>query len=163
MDHRRDQSRVDRPPASEFQGFCRDLHDEASAQLIADRLHADPTFASIVRTLLGSGRKLNRGNASWANVCDDFGRLGIPLAIALRGHSPHRYPTWIAAMDRLNNARNAIAHDNRLQLACCTSIEPLTLQTFRRWRNALNAVTRGMDAVLAAYLTDVLTAGRSVA
>lgn len=57
--------------ASEFQGFCRDLQDEVTAALVTGKLDADPTFAAIVRTLFGSGRKIDRGNANWANVCDD--------------------------------------------------------------------------------------------
>lgn len=140
--------------ASEFQGFCRDLHDEVALLLVASKLGSDPEFAGIVELLLGNGRKLDRRNANWANVCDDFGRFGVPLADELRDLNPSRYSTWIAALDRLNNARNAIVHDDRPKLVEWASIEPLTLKTFRRWRRVLGAITRGMDEVLRAYLTD---------
>jgi hypothetical protein len=147
--------------ASEFQGFCRDLHDEVALRLVASKLGSDPEFAEIVQLLLSNGRKLDRGNANWANVCDDFGRFGVSLADELRDLKPHRYPAWIAALDRLNTARNAIAHDDRYKLAACAAIEPLTLNTFNRWRRVLCAVSRGMDEVLDAYLTEGLAAVRS--
>ncbi len=147
--------------ASEFQGFCRDLHDEVIAALVAGQLGSDPRFVAIVGASLGSGRKLDRGNANWANVCDDFARFGIPLANQLRDLNPLRYPIWAETMDRLNQARNAIAHDDRPALVRCAVTEPLTLATFRRWRTAMSAVSHGMVEVVDAYLAEFLVAGRS--
>ncbi|MGQ0464789.1 MAG: hypothetical protein ACT4QG_05670 [Sporichthyaceae bacterium] len=142
--------------ASEFQGFCRELHDETAEALLAAKVPTDREFASVVAFLLGTGRRLDRGNASWGNVCDDFARFGLSLADLLRARQPSRYPAWTRTMDRLNAARNAIAHDDRAGLVQCAAVEALTLETFRRWRRNLDAIARAMDAVIGAYLTETL-------
>ncbi|MGQ0464552.1 MAG: hypothetical protein ACT4QG_04440 [Sporichthyaceae bacterium] len=119
--------------ASEFQGFCRDLHDESIRVLVDVRVANDPALAALLRSALERDRKLDRGNATWGNVVDDFGRFGLSLRDVLAG-SHEQYGEWIGVLDRLNQARNALAHDNSVQLARFEQTQRLTLATFRSWR-----------------------------
>ncbi|GAA4701210.1 hypothetical protein APR04_000208 [Promicromonospora umidemergens] len=117
--------------ASEFQGFCRELHDEAIDSFLASTFEAGSPAAPIVRRLLTSGRKLDSGNAGWANVNNDFARLGMSIKAELTSRYPKRSGPWTEKLERLNTARNAIAHDNSTQLAECHAEQPLTMVTFR--------------------------------
>lgn len=141
--------------ASEFQGFCRDLHDEAIAAVLREKFPYDYAMGPLVRALLENSRKLDSGNASWGNVGADFARLGISLKDELSERYPRKYPKWVTKLDRLNDARNAIAHDDRTRLADCIAVQPLTLSTFHSWRSALTEVASGLDAVVGAYLKDL--------
>src|SRR5437588_3715359 len=62
--------------ASQFQGFCRDLHTEAVDLLV---LVIPPVgFRVAMREELLGNRQLDRGNAHQGSIGGDFGRLGIP-------------------------------------------------------------------------------------
>ena len=61
--------------ASQFQGFCRDLHSE-SAEYLVDILELPSLRRSSEREFTRE-RKLDRGNANPGNLGADFGRLGI--------------------------------------------------------------------------------------
>ncbi|WP_432558841.1 hypothetical protein [Granulicoccus sp. GXG6511] len=138
--------------ASEFQGFCRDLHEESIEAFIGSGLPVPDPINSVVRASLETGRKIDSGNATWANIVTDFQRFGLSLKAELQQSRPGRYSGWVTVMDRLNKARNAIAHDDRVKLAECHERQPLTLQTFRRWRSTLNEVVRSLDRLVGAYL-----------
>src|SRR5258708_37377975 len=62
--------------ASQFQGFCRDLHSECVDHLVS-AIAPPPALRPLVRTDLTRGRKLDRGNAQPASLWSDFNRLGI--------------------------------------------------------------------------------------
>ena len=141
--------------ASEFQGYCRELHDQAIDAFLAATFDAGRPAAPIVRRLLTSGRKLDSGNASWANMNNDFARLGMSIKTELSSRYPRRSGPWTTKLERLNDARNAIAHDNTAQLAKCHAEQPLTLATFRTWRSGLDQMASGLDEVVAAYLEDL--------
>ena len=68
---------------------------------------------------------------------------------------PKKYPIWVRKIGALNDARNAIAHDDRIKLAACEAAQPLSLVTFRNWRSALTVVACGLDRVVGSYLTDL--------
>lgn len=141
--------------ASEFQGFCRDLHDEAIEAVLDAKLTTDHSMNSIVRALLENNRRLDSGNANWGNIGSDYARLGISMATELRTARPAKYSTWMQTLDRLNAARNAIAHDNRDELAACEALQPLTFRTFSQWRSRLTLIVVAVDAVTGRYLTDL--------
>ncbi len=63
--------------SSQFQGFCRDLHDEAVDYLVAALQPV--AMRTAVRELLTEGRKIDRGNANAGNLGADYGRLGLKL------------------------------------------------------------------------------------
>src|SRR5215468_7919843 len=62
--------------ASQFQGFCRDLHTQAVDHLLATLRLAAPIHA-VVKHEFDTRRQLARGNAQSGSIGADFGRLGI--------------------------------------------------------------------------------------
>lgn len=143
--------------ASEFQGFVRDLHDECVEVVIIDGA-SSAQFVTIARASLRRSRKLDSGNANWANICDDFSRFGVSLSSELRARNARRYVSWVQKLSRLNAARNAIAHEDRIALASCTADQPLTLRTYMNCRSALGAMASGIDHAIGEYLSDTIGA-----
>ena len=141
--------------ASEFQGYCRDLHDEAIGVVIDARLPSDQRLAGLFRASMTSGRKLDTGNANWGNLCSDFARFGLSLKDDLKVKYPKAAKDWLQVLQRLNDARNSIAHQDRTKIAQCHALEPLTLSTFRRWRRVVSTMALGLDDVVGRYLTDL--------
>ena len=138
--------------AAEFQGFCRDLHDDA-AIVVADSLAEE--YAARIPVLLGAlvrGRKLDTGNAGPGNIGNDFGNLGMSLWPDVYVRYRAWGPKWNKVLERLNDVRNAIAHSDNAKLAQVKATQPLTLATFRRWRGSLNTAASGFDKVVGAYL-----------
>lgn len=141
--------------AAEFQGFCRDLHDDAAIR-ITDGLPTE--FAGRVPVFLGvlvNNRKLDRGNAAPGSLGADFGNLGMSLWPTIYAKYPTQGPRWNRVLERLNQVRNAVAHSDTVKLAQAKQAQPLTLTTFRRWRGSVNAAAGGLDAVVGAYLEDL--------
>ncbi|WP_142928057.1 hypothetical protein [Mycobacterium marinum] len=139
--------------AAEFQGYCRDLHDDA-AIVIADSL-ADE-YAARIPVLLSAlvrGRKLDVGNAGPGNIGNDFANLGMSLWPDVCERYRAWGPKWNQVLERLNKVRNAIAHSDAAALDEVKRLQPLTLATFRRWRGSLNTAASGFDKVVAAYLS----------
>ena len=115
--------------ASQFQGFCRDLHSE-SVDYLVDTL--EPTnLRPIVRAEFTRERKLDKGNANPGNLGADFGRLGIEfwdevkklsprnsarnkslemLWVEVKKLSPRKNSARNKSLEMLNHWRNAIAH-----------------------------------------------------
>jgi hypothetical protein len=141
---------------SEFQGCCRDLHDESIDALTASPKISDPAVSTVLRQLLTTGRKLDQGNAGPGTLGSDFGRLGIALWPAVTARYPVNGAKWNASLDRLNKARNHIVHEERQDiLNWPRTHEPLTLAGVRTWRGTLNALARAFDQVVGSYLKQV--------
>jgi hypothetical protein len=139
--------------AGEFQGFCRDLHDDA-AIVIADSLSEE--YGARIPVLLSAlvrGRKLDVGNAGPGNIGNDFGNLGMSLWPNIYDRYPARGPKWNTVLERLNDVRNAVAHSDPAKFEQVKRLQPLTLATFRRWRGSLNTAASAFDTVVAAYLS----------
>src|SRR5262249_4886215 len=62
--------------ASQFQGFCRDLHSEG-VDFLVKMIVPFPTLWPLVRAEFVRGRQIDRGNAQPGSIGADFGRLGI--------------------------------------------------------------------------------------
>ncbi|MGV0813992.1 hypothetical protein ABQF34_18675 [Mycolicibacterium boenickei] len=65
--------------SAEFQGFSRDLHEDAAVH-IANSLQTLPGNARVVPVVLDAlvkGRRLDRGNADFSALVSDFSTLGI--------------------------------------------------------------------------------------
>lgn len=135
--------------AGEFQGFARDLHDEA---IDAFSIGLPPSQGTVVRAALQRGRRLDTGNASWSNVVSDFTVFGLSLSTDLAASDPFRYPKWVACLDGLNASRNAIAHQDPTQLAVMRLRHGLTPNTFRSWRSSINEVASALDRATGSYL-----------
>ena len=138
--------------ASEFQGFARELHDEA-ADVFADRAAPEnAVLRNVIRGRLTEGRHLDRGNAQPAAIGSDFGRFGFQVWPTLTQRN-RRTPVHQATCDKLNELRNAIAHDQPAKLdELRQEGYPVTLVTFNRARTLLGRLSVTLDAVLAAHL-----------
>lgn len=145
--------------AGEFQGFCRDLHTETTDHLFDPVTIPIPGLRLLVRAAMNNNRKLDSGNANPSSTNIDFQLLGINLwgkqgALAANP----RYKTWNDSLTLLNEARNAVAHQNREQLRLFTGapdpnrpnemVKPrLNKSTIDTWRKRCARLAVAMDAV----------------
>jgi hypothetical protein len=136
--------------SAELQGYFRDLHTE-SAEFIAGRM-AGGSFAHF--TLIRNGLTLERGldlrNPTHKVVKDSFIRLGVPDlwadidALVVKSGS-----RWRQQLQRLNTARNGVAHYDTEKLATLESQGfPLHLRTINGWRAACQGIVRNADKVV---------------
>lgn len=98
--------------ASEFQGFCRDLHDEAVRVVVSAFIPARPEIRLLVSVPYRAARRLNRGNAEPGSLGSDFGLLGMNLWPDLKVRYPSKADGWRRGLELLNEARNGIAHSD---------------------------------------------------
>ncbi len=140
--------------AAEFQGYCRDLHDLAADEFATQAGQLNGSLQSIIRAQLTQGRKLDSGNAGPGNLGTDFARIGLKLWAEIEKRRPGRAPAWNKSMTALNDARNGVAHDDRVKLARVTAAgyrltELRTMRNFQRDADQLVAV---MDDVVSTHL-----------
>ena len=135
--------------ASEFQGFARELHDEAAEFLASTIARGNQGQFEVVRNNLVIGRGLDRYNAKPDTLTADFGRLGIANLWNDIADAVVSGERWRHQLEKLNEARNAIAHDkqNRLQSLAVQGF-PITARTIRSWRVACNGISRHTDMIL---------------
>lgn len=132
--------------AAEFQGFARDLHDQASDVFASWIAPSSPTAQRVVRSRLVEGRELERGNAHPGSIGNDFGRFGFEVWRELH-RQDQRTAQHNKSLTLLNEARNGLAHSDDAKLAALRDEgHPLALGTFRRWRRDLDALAANLDA-----------------
>jgi hypothetical protein len=142
---------------SEFQGFCRDLHDEAADACARTYAPADPGLQLVAKIPYVRTRRLNRGNAEPGCLDQDFELFGMKLWPRLAERYPTKGDDWRRKLQLLNTARNGIAHDDADKLAQVTAAGwSLNLADIRRWRAALDGLAAGMDHVVRRYLHELL-------
>lgn len=139
--------------ASQFQGYCRDLHAECVDHVLSV-LAPPPDLRILVEAEFTRGRQLDRGNAHSGSLGTDFDRLGIKLWNAVDLHDPTG-PAARQQLDSLNTWRNAIAHQD-FNPAKLGGVVELRLAQVRKWRAACKRLARVFDAVLRQHL-EVLT------
>lgn len=143
--------------ASEFQGFARDLHQEALDAVVLAVGRSVPGMAAVLSIPYVTARRLDRGNADPGALGNDFGLFGMPLWPELESRYPGRSASWNRKLSALNTARNGIAHDDRRKLAMAEAGGwPMTLRSVDRWRSALNGLAQGMDHVVGEYLGGIV-------
>ena len=147
--------------AAEFQGFARDLHDEAVREIVRRVGVDDPGVEMLLSQSMTTGRSLERANASPATLALDFGRLGITFWLEL-GERFRSSEDWRTSLDALNTCRNAVAHERRSALADLARRGwVVDLPNVRRWRNSLDELASAMDHIVEA-VTDRIFGGRCV-
>jgi hypothetical protein len=135
--------------AAEFQGFARDLHDVASNTFASWAAAGNSDLETVLQNRLTQGRQLDRGNARPSSLGSDFERLGFELWPALAQRDP-RSPARQGSLELLNQARNAIAHDDEPALAALRARgAPITLRTFRAWQRDLDGLAHTLDLEVA--------------
>jgi hypothetical protein len=119
--------------SAEFQGFCRDLHEDAAIH-IAESIATVPGNAKIVPVVLDAlvqehtsgqkkpakGRRLDKGNANVDALSTDFSVLGMDLWAEMSKQYPKRTPKWRKTLDSLNYVRNGVAHSDAEKLITLT-------------------------------------------
>jgi len=136
--------------ASQFQGFCRDLHTESAAHLIGAL--RPPAMMKIVGGEFARDRKLDKGNANPGNLGNDFNRLGLDFWDEVKQLNP-RNSARNRALEMLNDWRNAIAHQDfdPVKLGGST----LGLAQVRSWRSACEHLARAFDRVMRNHVRSV--------
>jgi hypothetical protein len=138
--------------AAEFQGFARDLHDLASDVFANWTASGNAALERVVRLQLTNSRFIDRGNAQPGSIGADFGRFGFRVWPALSGRDANS-ARYQAALDQVNQARNAIAHADDAKLGQLRAAGlPLTLRTFRSWRRDLDQLVGTLDVEVAHQL-----------
>ncbi|AXK86680.1 hypothetical protein [Nocardia farcinica] len=140
--------------ASEFQGYCRDLHDIAVLAATDGLASSGDPRLVWARSALIRNRKLSTGNASPGALGNDFKFFGMDFWPSVQAMYPAKTSDWVKFLTKMNDTRNAIAHRDDTKLAAVT--DPLTLRTFKRWRATLNSLASGIDRVVEAYLQDTI-------
>lgn len=135
--------------ASQFQGYCRDLHSESVAHLIA-AIQLPASVTHLVQARFTRGRQLERGNAQSGSLGSDFGRLGIKFWLQVIA-SDVRNEGRKKVLDSLIDWRNAIAHQDFTRVSPGAS-NRLRLAQVRRWRGACNGLARSFDEVMRVHL-----------
>ncbi len=137
--------------AAEFQGYCRDLHDDAASRIARTGRSVTDLQFQVVRGALVRGRKLDTGNAQPASLGSDFQALGLRIWTKVAAEFPGRAAHWRSTLAELNSARNAIVHSTD-ELAGLIQEQPLDRNTFERWRGTLDDLANGLDRIVGAYL-----------
>lgn len=147
--------------AGEFQGFARELHDQAVECCVNSIANVNPVLAGVIRINMSYGRQLDKGNAQPSALGSDFSRIGLVLWPALETTNK-RAKKWNAELESLNLARNAIAHDDQDKFFKLKSAGkfPITLVTVKTWRQALDSLATTMDDVVGDYLGNLLRGPR---
>ncbi len=138
--------------SSQFQGFCRDLHDDCADHVVASVV--SPVLRAMYRNNLVSGRKLDTGNPNPGNIGADFNRFGLLYWPAVAADHP-RNPQRRQALEVLNRWRNAIAHNAFAPDMYKGSRPSLHLAKVQDWRRACDGLARSFDNVMRAHLLSV--------
>jgi hypothetical protein len=95
--------------------------------------------------------KVDRGNANPGNLGADFNRFGFGFWPQVDAHHPSN-PTRKAALEEMNEWRNAIAHQD-FPVAMLRAGRPsLTLAQVQTWRKACDGLARSFVVVLRDHL-----------
>jgi hypothetical protein len=143
--------------ASEFQGFCRDLHNDAVEVILAGSAPRNLPLQQALRAACTTSRRLDRGNADPDGLRKDFGLFGMKLWPDLTVSYPSKSAEWQRKLELLNAVRNGLAHDDGNRLVKVRAVGwPPTLASVRRWRAALDGLATGMDHVTREHLRRLL-------
>ena len=140
--------------ASQFQGFCRNLHTETATAIA---LSLTPSASRMYKVLLKEftfNRKLDGGNANPGNIGSDFNRFGIDFWAMVDSLHPHG-KLLRDRLDELNRWRNAIAHDN-FDSVNSSGIMFLRIERVRRWRQTCQKLARVFEKALDVYLRQLI-------
>jgi hypothetical protein len=135
--------------ASQFQGYCRDLHTESVACLL-DFLQPPIILRQLVEDGFTRGRQLDSRNAQPASIGADFGLLGVRFWSEVCNHRPGN-DTRQRELEEINRWRNAIAHQNFSGVSP-TAAPMLPIVKVRRWRSVCVGLARSFDEVMRAHL-----------
>jgi hypothetical protein len=129
--------------ASQFQGYCRDLHTESVDYLVP--VVTPASFRSSIRELLTQNLQLKRANAQPGSIGADFGRFGIDFWTEVQSIDP-RNEVRQRQLEELNEWRNAVAHEDFKSQAA------IHLRQVRQWRKVCERLAKSFDEVICHHL-----------
>jgi len=132
--------------ASQFQGYCRDLHAESVDYLVPNVTPVN--FQASIRELLTQRLQLNSRNAQPGSIGADFGRFGVDFWTEVELDDT-RNENEKKLLEILNGWRNAIAHQD------FQGRGTLHLRLVRVWRRACERLARSFDEVMRHHLQDL--------
>ncbi len=138
--------------SSQFQGFCRDLHDRCVYWLVS--FAVTPALGAIHRNNLFFARKMDTGNPSVGNLGSDFNRFELLFWPAVDADHP-RNRQRRQALEDLNRWRNAIAHSAFTPDMLRGGHPSLHLSDVQDWRRACDGLARSFDLVMRRHLLSV--------
>jgi hypothetical protein len=133
--------------SAHFQGFCRDLHTEAS-QIIVSKVR--PTLQVLIQDQFTASRVLDHGNPSLDNIGKDFKRFRFDLKAELLADPANVLRRQHLAA--LNQWRNVAAHQGTI----LPPGGPLTLPSLRVWRQSCDGLATALDGVVYNQLRKLL-------
>lgn len=141
--------------AAEFQGYCRDLHQECVDDLL-DQMSVLPyRLRMLIGATLETGRALDRQNATVATVARDFKELGISPWESIQLRNKEKYRDWRTTLDTVISARNAIAHSDEDRVGKLVLDGVLTVDSWKKCLHALEELVLALHSATAAHLTDI--------
>lgn len=124
-----------------LQGFCRAFYSEC-VQAVADSL--PPGFHLMVQDQFKSGLQLERRNASYDAIKQDFNRFGFDLTASLASDPANKLRTTHLGL--MTDWRNHAAHSD---LGSPKSGPPtLTLNDLRTWTRSCDELATELDLAL---------------
>jgi hypothetical protein len=129
--------------SSQFQGFCRDLHEECARYISAAVSPA--VLRDDLYKLYTLSRKLDTGNPNPGTIGADFGRFGLAFWSKV-GDLDIRNAGRQAHLEDLNEWRNAIAHQSFNEKKLGKG--PLRLRRVKAWRQACHQLAAAFDEVM---------------
>ncbi|WP_449349594.1 hypothetical protein [Streptomyces shaanxiensis] len=146
--------------ATEFQGFCRALHDEASEFFAVTAAQGNPNLENMLQKLVTRDRSLDRGNAQKNSIAQDYSRFGFIFWQAMQ-RADGRAGAWPEELSMMNEMRNAVAHDDTAKLQSLASKGyVLDVQTIQVWHSMLDDIATLMDDVVSLSLSALLGVSR---
>lgn len=141
--------------SSEFQGFCRDLHNDLARTIARALTGWDEKTRSLVFAGLTRGRALEQKSASAETIRADFDRLSVDLLLLLSTH-PRAGPQWTGELGQLHRARNGVVHDDPDKIKKLKKEgRELSLATVIRWRNWVDGLVEAMDDVTSSRMSEL--------
>lgn len=139
----------------QFQGYCRDLHDEAVKVHVN---HAKPGQGPVLQILLTQNRKLNSGNPRKGALGADFGRLGFTFIDAVKATDADA-GNQLDSLEELIDYRNAVVHNNESEISSLEAAGDIkaTLGVYRKRRKTLGRLAATVDLTVSKELKALLS------
>lgn len=143
--------------ATEFQGFARNLNDEAIIFLTDSVSSGRPAIASALQAGLSANRLIGKGNPNSGALNSDFSRLGFRFWDAIEVIHPTSLESWRNSLNRLIEMRNGFAHDDQQKLLdLADKGYTLSDTLLKQWQSDLDNLAIAMDDVVGSSLQTLL-------